>query len=46
MADAVLPTTQMTLLNQLRRVPSDQAGWGAFVESYGPHIYHWCRQWN
>jgi len=46
MADAALPTTHMTLLNQLRRDPSDQAGWDEFVERYGRHIYRWCRQWK
>jgi RNA polymerase sigma factor (sigma-70 family) len=46
MAEAMLPTTHVTLLTQLRRDPSDQAGWDAFVERYGRHIYRWCRQWN
>lgn len=31
---------------QLRQHPSDQASWNQFVESYGRHIYRWCRQWN
>jgi RNA polymerase sigma-70 factor (ECF subfamily) len=47
MADApLLPTTRITLLAQLRQDPSDQAGWDAFVERYGRHIYRWCRQWK
>ena len=46
MANATLPTTRITLLNQLRQDPSDQAGWDEFVERYGRHIYRWCRQWN
>src|SRR5215470_11776142 len=46
MADAVLPTTRVTLLTQLRQDPFDQAGWEAFVERYGRHIYRWCRQWK
>jgi RNA polymerase sigma-70 factor (ECF subfamily) len=46
MADATLPTTCLTLLTQLRRDPSDQAGWDEFVERYGRHIYRWCRQWR
>ena len=46
MADAMLPTTHVTLLTQLRQDPSDQAGWDEFVERYGRHIYRWCRQWN
>jgi RNA polymerase sigma factor (sigma-70 family) len=41
-----LPTTRFTLLSQLRQNPSDQAGWGEFVERYGRHIYRWCRQWD
>ena len=46
MTDAMLPTTRITLLKQLRRDPSDQAGWDEFVERYGRHIYRWCRQWK
>src|SRR5947208_8203713 len=47
MADALLPTTRITLLTQLRQQgPSDQAGWDEFVERYGRHIYRWCRQWK
>src|SRR4051794_28567331 len=46
MANALLPTTRISLLTQLRQNPSDQAGWDAFVESYGRHIYRWCRQWK
>ena len=46
MAGAILPTTHVTLLTQLRQDPSDQAGWDEFVERYGRHIYRWCRQWN
>src|ERR1700757_4643941 len=46
MADALLPTTCVTLLTQLRQDPSDQAGWDEFVERYGRHIYRWCRQWK
>jgi RNA polymerase sigma factor (sigma-70 family) len=46
MANATLPTTRVTLLNQLRQDPSDQAGWDEFVERYGRHIYRWCRQWK
>src|SRR5262245_56194082 len=43
MADAMLPTTCVTLLTQLRQDPSDQAGWDEFVERYGPHSYRWGR---
>src|SRR5262245_35257655 len=46
MADALLPTTRVSLLTRLRKVPSDQAGWDEFVERYGRHIYRWCRQWK
>jgi len=46
MADATLPSTRISLLTQLRQDPSDQAGWDAFVERYGRHIYRWCRQWK
>jgi RNA polymerase sigma factor (sigma-70 family) len=46
MADDLLPTTCVTLLTQLRQHPSDQAGWDAFVERYGRHIYRWCRNWK
>ncbi len=46
MADNLLPSTRVTLLTRLKQDPSDQRGWGEFVESYGPHIYRWCRQWK
>jgi RNA polymerase sigma-70 factor (ECF subfamily) len=46
MPTGLIPTTRVTLLSQLRRDPSDQAGWGEFVERYGRHIYRWCRQWK
>jgi serine/threonine protein kinase len=39
MANATLPTTSLTLLNQLRQDPSDQAGWDEFVARYGRHIF-------
>jgi RNA polymerase sigma-70 factor (ECF subfamily) len=46
MTNVQLPTTRLSLLNQLRHDPSDQAGWDEFVERYGRHIYRWCRQWK
>ena len=46
MSTGTLPTTRVTLLTQLRRDPSDQAGWDEFVERYGRHIYRWCRRWK
>jgi RNA polymerase sigma factor (sigma-70 family) len=38
--------TRVSLLGRLRRDPSNQAAWGAFVEHYGARIYEWCRRWN
>src|SRR5262245_2398768 len=46
MADALMPTTRVTLLVRLRQDPADQAAWDVFVERYGRHIYRWCRQWK
>src|SRR5262245_52705811 len=46
MADALMPTTRVTLLTRLRQDPTDQAAWDVFVERYGRHIYRWCRQWQ
>lgn len=46
MAESQFPTTRISLLTQLRRNPSGQAGWEEFVERYGRHIYRWCRQWR
>src|SRR5262245_25651066 len=38
--------TSTTLLARLRRCPTDQAAWSAFVDRYAPRIYAWCRQWH
>ncbi len=38
--------TRVSLLGRLRRDPTNQAAWGAFVEHYGPRIYDWCRRWR
>jgi RNA polymerase sigma-70 factor (ECF subfamily) len=46
MANALLPTTRVSLLTRLRQDPFDQAGWDQFVERYGRRIYRWCRQWK
>jgi RNA polymerase sigma factor (sigma-70 family) len=46
MTNVQLPTTRLSLLNQLRLDPSNQTGWDQFVERYGRHIYRWCRQWK
>jgi RNA polymerase sigma-70 factor (ECF subfamily) len=39
-------TTDTSLLLRLRRTPSDQAAWEAFVDRYGPKIYAWGRAWR
>jgi RNA polymerase sigma-70 factor (ECF subfamily) len=38
--------TNPTLLDRLRRDPSNQAAWAEFLKRYGPRIYGWCRRWN
>src|SRR6266404_3585535 len=38
--------TNPSLLGRLRRHPTDQPAWRAFVQRYGPKIYRWCRQWK
>lgn len=38
--------TSPTLLTRLRRSPTDQAAWGAFVDRYGSMITAWCRRWG
>lgn len=38
--------TSTTLLRQLRRQPTDEAAWAAFVARYGRLIARWCRQWG
>jgi RNA polymerase sigma-70 factor (ECF subfamily) len=43
---ALEPPTSLSLLDRLRRSPTDQAAWGAFVDRYGRLIYDWCRQWR
>ncbi len=40
------PSTRASLLERLRRSPTDQEAWREFVDCYGPHIYAWCRHWN
>src|SRR5262245_29344027 len=46
MANGPLPTTRISMLTRLRQEPSDKATWDEFVESYGRHIYRWCRRWK
>src|SRR5436190_9379811 len=38
--------TNPTLLGRLRRSPTDQAAWEAFVRRYGRKVYQWCRYWG
>jgi RNA polymerase sigma-70 factor (ECF subfamily) len=38
--------TSVSLLQKLRRNPTDQAAWRDFVQRYGPCIFRWCRQWH
>src|SRR5205809_7722815 len=38
--------TRVSLLGRLRRDPTNQAVWDAFVEHYGGKIYAWCRRWS
>ena len=41
-----LMRTSPTLLDCLRRDPTNQAAWEEFLKRYGPRIYAWCRRWN
>jgi len=38
-----MPTTSLSLLQQLRR-PDDDAAWNRFVELYTPLLYYWARK--
>jgi len=38
--------TSLTLLARLRQAPADQQAWTAFVDRYGPLIFHWSRRWG
>lgn len=40
------PITSVSLLDRIRRFPSDEAAWADFVARYGSAIYDWCRQWK
>jgi RNA polymerase sigma factor (sigma-70 family) len=44
--DASTTATSGTLLDRLRRQPTDQAAWQEFVRRYGPRVYHWCRRYD
>jgi RNA polymerase sigma-70 factor (ECF subfamily) len=38
--------TSPSLLDRLRRDPTDQAAWEEFVDRYARKVYGWCRQWH
>jgi len=44
--DASTTATSGTLLDRLRRQPTDEAAWQEFVRRYGPRVYHWCRRYG
>jgi RNA polymerase sigma-70 factor (ECF subfamily) len=44
--DASTTATSGTLLDRLRRHPTDQAAWQEFVHRYGPRVYQWCRRYD
>jgi RNA polymerase sigma-70 factor (ECF subfamily) len=46
MPDDDLSTTSVTLLEQIRADPRDQAAWSDFVARYGPKIVRWSRGWG
>jgi RNA polymerase sigma-70 factor (ECF subfamily) len=39
-------STSTSLLEQLRRSPTDQEAWRRFVDRYAPRIHSWCRHWG
>jgi RNA polymerase sigma factor (sigma-70 family) len=43
---ALQHSTSISLLEQLRRTPTNQEAWRQFVEHYAPRIYDWCRHWG
>jgi RNA polymerase sigma-70 factor (ECF subfamily) len=38
--------TSPSLLDRLKRDPTDQPAWTEFVRRYGPKVYGWCRRWK
>jgi RNA polymerase sigma-70 factor (ECF subfamily) len=38
--------TSMSLMDQLRQSPKNDAAWELFVRRYRPKIYGWCRKWG
>jgi RNA polymerase sigma-70 factor (ECF subfamily) len=46
MKEAVNSETRISLLQQLRRDPSDPRAWAEFVDQYGGKVLGWCRAWG
>jgi len=46
MENAADSLTRISLLGRLRRDPSSQEAWSAFVDHYGPKILGWCLKWR
>jgi RNA polymerase sigma factor (sigma-70 family) len=46
MASLTDSQTSLTLMDALRRSPSDVEAWDQFVRRYRPKIYGWCRAWG
>ncbi len=46
MDDGGIPRTSVTLLDDLKRAPTDQAAWSRFVDRYGPCMISWCHRWG
>jgi RNA polymerase sigma-70 factor (ECF subfamily) len=38
--------TRVTLLDRVRRDPTDEAAWKEFVRLYGAKVFGWCRGWG
>jgi RNA polymerase sigma-70 factor (ECF subfamily) len=38
--------TRVSLLDRLRRDPTDEPAWRDFVRLYGTRIHNWCRRWG
>lgn len=38
--------TSTCLLHMLVHDPTNEQGWRAFVDRYGPKIFFWCRKWG
>lgn len=46
MANRPEPSTEISLLLELRREPADQGAWRRFEARYRPLIHAWCRHWG